>query len=688
MGTNAGFGYVGVREEGNALDVDRVQKLVFPDGTCTAREANEVFVDINPGTFADTVYASLSAAVTAIGATVGTLRISTANFPNGATCTVPATLKLEFVGAGSILMDTGETVTILSDTSNYPIRKIFFNALASQGIISFSGSHTGVVSSEWWGAKGDDSTDDTAAIQAAIDCLSAAGGGAILFGFKVYVIAGALQDTSLSNSQLVLPKVNASANMKTIRFIGQVAPAQATPHDGDKLTMLRSTLATGSGAMIGVRANNGSGTGSQNEVAHNAMSYIMFQAENINFRMPANPTNSALDLRFIPNVLLENVRIDVMGITVTLTSGVIPNLACTEPTHSGSYALLLPIDYIPNAVMLNNLEILGYYNAWRWGEFVSANNVTIAICRNAFEMRGATHASCAQKILCVACVTVFKVMGLDPYFSSGIATNQVTIQQLDWENAASGWNAAGNTIDDASNLLYGNITWVSGYTLVKNGGANVKMHNVSRPWALYRPYTNITGTDLDVNGHAVHEIYRGLATGGINANLAWLLLTSKQSGTAHALGVIAFNNDQIADGSNKIMGQIDVVTDGATNSGKMQISTSKAGVSTIGAQWDSNGNLIQVKMLLFGEGPALTITSNTIAPTYRHHAVGAGLLKTITLPVGPGTGVAHEFVAFPTAAFTWDTTGNIGGGGALTAVVGRPLTFTWIPSAAKWATSY
>lgn len=42
MGTNQGFGYVGVRETGSALDVARISKLVFPAGTLTATSADEV----------------------------------------------------------------------------------------------------------------------------------------------------------------------------------------------------------------------------------------------------------------------------------------------------------------------------------------------------------------------------------------------------------------------------------------------------------------------------------------------------------------------------------------------------------------------------------------------------------------------------------------------------------------------
>lgn len=544
---------------------------------------------------------------------------------------------------------------------------------------------------EQFGGVGDGVTDDTAAFQAAFDAIEAAGGGTLVLQLKEYIIAGALQDTGLSNSQLVLPKVGYSEPMVSIRLLGQVPPAGSLPRNGEKCTMIRSTLTSGSGgAMIGVKASNGSGTGSQNEIAHNAESCIMFSAENINFRMPANPTRSCLDLRFIPDVYLNNIRIDVQGITVPLTSGVIPDLTCTEPTTSTSYGLLTPIDYIPHAVKINNLEILGYYNGMRWGELISLNNLTIGLCKVGIEFRGAAHASVAQKILFVATASQMKAAGLDPFFSSGNTTNQIDIQQLDFENAtgATAWANTTSHIDDPSDLLIGDITWASGFTLLKTGGANLKMHQTNKPWHLYRPFSNITGADLDLGDHAVHEIYRGLAT-STSSRIAHLLLTSKQSGTAHGIGIIAFNNDVIADGGNKKLGQIDVITDGATNTGKMTFSVTQTGTLTSRMILDQYGNLIFAKMLIGGEGAALTISSNTIAPTSRHHTVGAGLLKTITLPSGPGSSVVHEVVLIPTAAFTYDATGNIlVASGSGTAVINKPMIATWMPSLSKWVMSY
>lgn len=78
----------------------------------------------------------------------------------------------------------------------------------------------------------------------------------------------------------------------------------------------------------------------------------------------------------------------------------------------------------------------------------------------------------------------------------------------------------------------------------------------------------------------------------------------------------------------------------------------------------------------------LTLASNVLTPTGSVHHLGAGLIKTITVPAfvtGPWT-----LTLVPDAAFTFDATGNISLAG--TAVLNRALTFTW--DGAKFNPSY
>lgn len=114
-------------------------------------------------------YADLSAAVTAIGASLATLVLDSVQVTNS--LTTPATMTIRCINGGGIQPNTGQTVTILGPIEAGPT-KIFYNALASQGTISFGTSPTNNLIQKlpvnWWGAVGDNSTDNTAAIVATI----------------------------------------------------------------------------------------------------------------------------------------------------------------------------------------------------------------------------------------------------------------------------------------------------------------------------------------------------------------------------------------------------------------------------------------------------------------------------------------------------------------------------------------
>lgn len=630
--------------------------------------------------FISSDYASLDAAITAIGSTPGALFIRSANFPSGATCTVPSTLVIEWGDAGTLLLTTGHTVTINSDTSRYPLRKLFFNALASQGTMSFVGNRSADFWLEWWGGAADDSTDNSGALQAIFDMANSGNRSVQIRCLQgTYRFAGALQDTSFSNSQIVLPKRALTSDPVAIRILGVDLP-HPFPHPSGG-TIFESTLSSGTGSFMSVKSNWGSGASAQGDVVRQHISAISFEAENITFRMVANPTNSCLNFSFVPNVRLTNVLIDVDGLS--LSAG---NLIITEPTTSTSYGLITPVDFAPNACILDHVLIIGYYTAARFGELVYSTFMECAAVKVGIELRGMSHACHLDKLLIVNCATLIKTAGKDPVFSTGNDNCLMSIDQFDYENGGTpAWTTTTYHLDDANNYLTGDINWSSTlWDFTKNGGANVKAHPLHKPWHLHRPFANITGSDLDASNHAVHEIYRGSATSD-SSKAAWLSLVSKQSGTAHLIGVVVFSNDQIANGSDKRLVEFTVATDGAINSGKLVLDMMNGGTLAAKAVWDKTGNYSIVGILGSSEGGTLSITSNTIAPTSMCHPVGAGLIKTITPPSAISTGT-FTVKLLPTAAFTYDNTGNILGSG--TAVVDRPMDATWIPSLSKWMMSY
>jgi len=83
--------------------------------------------------------------------------------------------------------------------------------------------------------------------------------------------------------------------------------------------------------------------------------------------------------------------------------------------------------------------------------------------------------------------------------------------------------------------------------------------------------------------------------------------------------------------------------------------------------------------------PTLVITANVITPAAPISFLGAGLVKTITVPANF---VAHggRVTLIPTAAFTTDTTGNIAL--ASTAVINRAIDFVYDGGTGKWYPTY
>lgn len=99
-------------------------------------------------------------------------------------------------------------------------------------------------------------------------------------------------------------------------------------------------------------------------------------------------------------------------------------------------------------------------------------------------------------------------------------------------------------------------------------------------------------------------------------------------------------------------------------------------VATSTSQW-----VVVRKSSTISTGAVLSISSNTITPTNPIHHVGAGLIKTITVPSNNPAGPLY---LIPDAAFTTDTTANIGL--ASTATVGRIMIFVF--DGADWWPNY
>ena len=130
---------------------------------------------------------SFSRAIERIGSSERTLVLSDIQ-KISARLTVPRNVVLRFIDQGALSIDTKITVTI-NGPIDAPAKQIFSGA----GKVTFERNRPEKIYPQWWGARGDGETDDTLAIQRAID--STPDGGQCL----VFFPPGAYRVTSPIN---------------------------------------------------------------------------------------------------------------------------------------------------------------------------------------------------------------------------------------------------------------------------------------------------------------------------------------------------------------------------------------------------------------------------------------------------------------------------------------------------------
>lgn len=113
-------------------------------------------------------YSSFSAAIDDINEAEKTLLIPDSEVVD-VNKTVPSNITLCFLQGGKLNISSGKTVTI-----NGPIEAGLHHIFTGAGDVSFGSGCYKEVYPQWWGAKGDGSKDDTAALQAAFDSIASA----------------------------------------------------------------------------------------------------------------------------------------------------------------------------------------------------------------------------------------------------------------------------------------------------------------------------------------------------------------------------------------------------------------------------------------------------------------------------------------------------------------------------------
>lgn len=207
-------------------------------------------------------YLTFNAALTAIGASQATLIVSEAQMV-ATTASIPATLTLQFQGAGSLSITTGNMLTIAGPLIASPT-KIFFNAVSGQGTVSFSGND--LITDwypQWWGAV-DGGTDVGSALVACVAAIDTAGAGNLMWGSNNFGSTVALVVGSAA-TQHKINIIGVNNVVSKLTWLGSTSAVALTLNVEKYCTVsnLRVENGVAAGTTVGIRLTGNAGSGTQ-----------------------------------------------------------------------------------------------------------------------------------------------------------------------------------------------------------------------------------------------------------------------------------------------------------------------------------------------------------------------------------------------------------------------------------------
>lgn len=291
-----------------------------------------------------------------------------------------------------------------------------------------------------FGARGDGVTDDTAAIQAAIDVAAAKKIATIFAPAGLYIINGALQGT-FRPSRLRMPTLTASVDeWLSIEIVGESQPSMifgtiSTFPVTTKGTIFQTTLP--GGALIG-----GS---SDDPLVLEGFTLVYLTLRNITFRTVDNPSTIGVDGLKLAQLSMENVQVDT-GVYSTLQA---------EPTNANGIGVTTPA--VNNSALntLRNVSVTGYRVGIEVNEHTLLDYVNLTTNRTALRFPANIHASHIGRISVHRCPYVIEFTGI----------HAVKIEQLNIEhanpdsNTGAAWQLPIADIQDPGNLGRGEINW-------------------------------------------------------------------------------------------------------------------------------------------------------------------------------------------------------------------------------------
>ena len=290
-------------------------------------------------------------------------------------------------------------------------------------------------------------TDDTAAIQAAINAVGVASYGIVYFPQGVYIVNGPFVNPTQENSQLTLPRVSYYGPAVNMRLEG---PLTTQLENGGAGTLAQNGAIIFS-TIVGTGGTSGPGDFGQSVLSAfgyppgplGSFTNLQLEILNLTFFTVNNPKINALNLYFVSTVICDNLTVQ-------------PGVAWGRAGQATgtSYGIIAPTNQNGAFPYFGKIVLYGFNTGISLCEHAFVLKAEITLCKYAVEIRGSGYP--------------IQIVSLDcewnTYNINVVGAAQLKVDLMHYEHGPSPYTPIAE-INDPNNYLYD-----SHITYTTNGG--------------------------------------------------------------------------------------------------------------------------------------------------------------------------------------------------------------------------